>query len=90
MLLEGKTVVITRAQEQQSEAHNLFQSSGARILDLPALVIGPPDQWGPLDDALKELDNFHWIVFSSSNGVKAVEGRLKIIGSSWRNYSNRV
>jgi uroporphyrinogen-III synthase len=45
-------------------------------------VIGPPDEWGPLDDALAELDEFHWLVVSSSNGVEAVEARLQRQGSS--------
>ena len=78
--LEGRTVVLTRAQAQQAEAHALFKAKGAKVLDLPALVIGPPDQWAPLDDALKVLENFHWIVFSSSNGVRAVEARLQRLG----------
>ncbi len=80
MPLNNRTVVITRAQEQQSEARQLFETLGARVLDLPALVIGPPDQWGPLDEALADLDNFHWLVFSSSNGVRFVEQRLQKIG----------
>ena len=41
--LLGTTVVITRAREQQSEGRRLLQSLGARVLDLPALEIGPPD-----------------------------------------------
>ena len=49
--LTGKTVVLTRSQEQQAEARALFENQGARVLDLPALVIGPPDEWTPLDDA---------------------------------------
>ncbi len=78
--LKGKTVVVTRAQERQGEAQALFTAQQANILDLPALVIGPPDEWGPLDDALAELESFHWVVFSSSNGVLAVEERLRLLG----------
>ncbi len=80
--LTGKTIVITRSQDQQPEARALFEKQGARVLDLPALVIGPPDDWSPLDDALNDIQNFHWIIFSSSNGVMAVEQRLKLIGTS--------
>ncbi len=90
MLLKGKTIVITRAQEQQGEAHALFSSEGAKILDLPALVIGPPDEWGELDDALEELEHFHWIIFSSSNGVKAVDARLKIFGKTLARRSKHL
>jgi len=75
--LTNRTVVVTRAANQQGEAKRLLEAEGARVLDLPALVIGPPDDWGPLDDALDELEDFHWLVFSSANGVQAVEQRLQ-------------
>ena len=75
--LEDRTVVVTRAADQQGAARELLEQQGARVLDLPALVIGPPDHWGPLDDALEELESFHWLVFSSANGVVAVEDRLQ-------------
>ncbi len=74
-------MVVTRAANQQGEARSLLEAEGARVLDLPALVIGPPDDWGPLDDALDELEDFHWLVFSSANGVQAVEQRLQRRGS---------
>ena len=80
--LQGCTVVVTRAAEQQGEARQLLEAAGAQVLDLPALVIGPPDDWGPLDDALADLENFHWIVFSSANGVQAVDQRLQRLGRS--------
>ena len=79
--LVNRTVVVTRAANQQGEARTLLEAEGARVLDLPALVIGPPDDWGPLDDALDELEDFHWLVFSSTNGVQAVEQRLQRLGS---------
>jgi uroporphyrinogen-III synthase len=80
--LQGHTIAVTRAEQQLGEARRLFERAGAAVLDLPALVIGPPDTWGPLDDALAELEEFHWLVFSSSNGVEAVEQRLRRQGSS--------
>ncbi|MFZ9147692.1 uroporphyrinogen-III synthase [Vulcanococcus sp.] len=78
--LQGRTIAVTRADQQLGSARTLFQAAGAQVLDLPALVIGPPDEWGPLDDALAELEDFHWLLFSSSNGVDAVEERLQLQG----------
>ena len=75
--LHNRTVVVTRAAEQQGAARQLLEAEGARVLDRPALLIGPPDDWGPLDDALQELEDFHWLVVSSANGVQAVEDRLR-------------
>ncbi len=80
--LQGRTIAVTRAEQQLGEARRLFEQAGATVLDLPALVIGPPDEWGPLDDALAELEDFHWLVLSSSNGVDAVEERLQRQGGS--------
>jgi uroporphyrinogen-III synthase len=73
-------VAVTRAETQLGEARRLFELAGASVLDLPALVVTPPDTWGPLDDALAELEDFHWLVFSSGNGVEAVEQRLQLRG----------
>ena len=78
--LQSRTVVVTRAADQQGAARQLLEQRGATVLDLPALVIGPPDHWGPLDDALEDLESFHWLVFSSANGVQAVEQRLQRLG----------
>jgi hypothetical protein len=80
--LSGRSIAVTRAETQLGEARRLFEAAGATVVDLPALVVTPPDEWGPLDDALAELDDFHWLVFSSGNGVEAVEQRLRRIGRS--------
>ncbi len=83
MALQGRTIAVTRAEQQLGTARQLFEQAGASVLDLPALVIGPPDSWGPLDDALSELEDFHWLVVSSANGVDAVEQRLQRQGAAW-------
>ena len=80
--LSGRCIAVTRAETQLGEARQLFEQAGAAVVDLPALVVTPPDEWGPLDDALEELESFHWIVFSSGNGVEAMEQRLRRLGSS--------
>jgi uroporphyrinogen-III synthase len=80
--LQGRCIAITRAEQQLGAARELFASAGADVIDLPALVITPPDSWGPLDDALGELEDFHWLIFSSSNGVDAVQQRLRQRGQS--------
>ncbi len=82
MTLTDKKIIITRAQEQTSEAREIFKKNGAEVFDLPSLVIGPPDSWAPLDEALKKISSFDWIIFSSANGVRNVEDRMQKIGLS--------
>ena len=74
--LAGRCIGVTRAEGQAGEARRLFEQAGAAVIDLPALVVTPPDDWGPLDDALAELESFHWLLISSSNGAEAVDARL--------------
>jgi uroporphyrinogen III methyltransferase/synthase len=74
--LWGKTVVVTRSRQQASKLVELLAAAGARCLEVPTLEIGPPDDFGPLDQALKDLANYHWVVFTSANGVEAFMDRL--------------
>tara|TARA_B100000214_G_scaffold373824_1_gene355007 strand:+ start:759 stop:1559 length:801 start_codon:yes stop_codon:yes gene_type:complete len=90
MTLLDKKIIITRALEQSSEAREIFRKNGAEVFDLPSLVIGPPNEWGPLDDALKKLYTFDWIIFSSANGVRNVEYRMKEISLSLSKISNNI
>ena len=50
---------------------------------LPAVEILPPDDWGPTDRAIAELDRFDWLVFTSQNAVASIADRLAKIGSRW-------
>tara|TARA_B100000965_G_scaffold52870_1_gene39437 strand:- start:379 stop:1179 length:801 start_codon:yes stop_codon:yes gene_type:complete len=90
MPLRDKKIIITRAQEQASAAHEIFRKKGADVFDLPSLIIGPPDNWGPLDDALNKIYTFDWIIFSSANGVRNVEERMKRINLSLSKISKTI
>ena len=89
-LLDGKVIIITRAINQQSNTRKSFEAIGARVLDLPALVIGAPDEWGPFDDALLEIESFHWLIFSSANGVNAVQERLNLLDKNLRHKPDKL
>lgn len=75
--LQGCRIAVTRAEQQLGSARQLFEAAGAEVVDLPALVVGPPDDWRPLDEALADLEQFHWLLFSSANGVDSVQSRLR-------------
>ena len=90
MTLINKRIIITRAKEQSSVASEIFRKNGAEVFDLPSLVIGPPDDWRPLDDALKKIYTFDWIIFSSANGVNNVEDRMRKISLSLSKISRNI
>jgi len=76
MTLAGKTVLITRPPEQARELAERLDRLGANTICLPVLAIGPPADWEPVDQALGCLPSYDWLVFTSSNGVRAFFTRL--------------
>lgn len=74
--LFGKKVVVTRARAQAGELSVKLEELGAEVVEFPTIEIAPPDDFALLDDAIKSLDSFDWIVFTSVNGVDAFIERL--------------
>ncbi len=82
--LFGQTIVVTRPRHQASRLQQLFEEQGAATLRQPAIEIGPPDSYAPLDEAIAGLGDFEWIVFSSVNGVDHFFRRLWDTGRDTR------
>jgi uroporphyrinogen III methyltransferase/synthase len=82
--LFGKHVLVTRPRGQAGEMVRRLEERGASVSLLPAVEIGEPADWGPVDRALAELDRWQWLVFTSANGVAALLGRLLRAGRDLR------
>ena len=82
--LFGRRVVVTRARAQAGELSRKLEALGAEVLEFPTIEIQPPRDFGPLDEAIQNLDSFDWLVFTSVNGVEAFVGRLKHHGLDLR------
>ena len=75
--LFGRRVVVTRARAQAGELSERLEALGAEVREFPTIEIRPPEDFGPLDAAIRDLDSFGWIVFTSVNGVDAFVERLR-------------
>lgn len=75
-LLSGQTVLITRAAEDAGALAAPLRALGATVLEAPTIEVGPPADWGPVDGAIARLDQFDWLVLTSTNGVRAFAERL--------------
>ena len=78
--LRGQCVLVTRPGEQSQDLRERLIELGADVLVQPGVTIGDPPDWAPVDAALARLDQFDWLVFSSSNGVRYLIGRLLQLG----------
>ncbi|NJP09505.1 MAG: uroporphyrinogen-III synthase [Leptolyngbyaceae cyanobacterium RU_5_1] len=74
--LSNKTILVTRAASQSSQFTKLLQEQGAMVIEMPTLEIGPPSNWRDLDRAIAHLDDFDWLILTSTNGVDYFFDRL--------------
>jgi uroporphyrinogen-III synthase len=82
--LVGRSVLITRPlREGEDPLEKAMRACGAKVIWLPALEIAPPDDLAPLDAALRGLEAFDWVAFTSQNGVEAVHARLNQLSLQW-------
>ena len=82
--LFGKRIVVTRARDQASDLVKALSELGAECLECPTIQVAPPDDTGPLERAIAELNAFDWIVFTSVNGVSCFFERLFGVGRDVR------
>jgi uroporphyrinogen III methyltransferase/synthase len=82
--LFGKTLVITRPEEQSEAFMQGILERGAEPFLFPVIETVPPEDWGPLDTAIQKLDSYDGLIFTSVNGVKFFMRRLKEKGKDVR------
>ena len=74
--LDGRCVVVTRAEAPDGPLGTLLAARRATVRHWPVVQILPPEDSGPLEAALANLDDYDWIVFSSARAVAAVTQAL--------------
>ena len=82
--LFGRRVVITRTREQGSEVSTLLRLLGAEVIELPVLRIVPRAEGIPVDNAVRYLHGYGWVVFTSANAVSAFFSAVRRLGRDGR------
>ncbi len=77
--LFGRRVLSLRAVEQSRETRDAIRARGAEPLLCPLIRICPPPQPELLVRAVRELDRYQWVLFTSKNGAeRSVETLLSL------------
>ncbi len=84
--LFGKTVLVTRPADQAESLASLLRDQGATVCLQPAIRIGPPKDWGPVDAAIGSLGSYDTVIFCSRNGVQYFLDRLLDRGGDMRGF----
>jgi uroporphyrinogen-III synthase len=70
-------VLVTRARQQAGALAALLRRQGATVLEIPSIEIRPPRSYRSLDQALRCIADYDWLVLTSVNGAEALLARLK-------------
>ena len=77
--LAGRRVLVTRAVQQAGKLSDGLIALGALPVEVPVLELRGPDSYDPLDQALKKIESFDWLVLTSANTVAAVAARCTMM-----------
>ena len=75
-MLSAKRILITRARAQSAGLLAALSARGAVPIPFPTIEIAPMEDYARLDAALAKLHDYHWLVFTSVNGVAYFWERL--------------
>ena len=84
--LFGRRILVTRPRHQAGALSRLLSERGARPVELPVISI-QKIAGRELDDAIADLPGYHWLIFTSGNGVEAFFERLRVLGLDSRALS---
>ena len=85
--LSGKRILVTRSRQQASSLSQLLIERGARPVELPAIDIQANGDYSELDNAVLNLKQYEWVLFTSVNGVDAFWQRLRVLKQDSRALS---
>ncbi len=74
--LAGKRIVVTRARSQASSLVTALTELGAEVIELPTIEIVPLDSYEALDEALRSLARYQWLIVTSANTARVLGERL--------------
>jgi len=87
--LYGWTVLVPRTKDQAGEMSERLTSYGALPVEVPTIAVEPPRSPAQMERAVKGLvdGRFQWVVFTSTNAVRAVWEKFGEFGLDARAFS---
>jgi uroporphyrinogen-III synthase len=77
--LAGKRIVVTRARSQASSLVAALTELGAEVIELPTIEIVPIESYDALDEALRNLARYEWLIVTSANTARVLGERLTVL-----------
>lgn len=77
--LSGRRIVITRARRQASAFARALEALGGEVVEFPTIEILDPQSYASLDQAIARIASYHWVIFTSVNGVRRFFSRMRFL-----------
>lgn len=84
----GRRIVVTRARQQAGVLAQRIEALGGEVIEFPTIEIVPPESFAALDGAVRQIESYRWIIFTSVNSVNAFIGRLQLAGKAAADLAN--
>ncbi len=87
--LYGWTVLVPRTKDQAGEMSDRLTAHGALPIEVPTIAVEPPRSPAQMERAVKGLvdGRYQWVVFTSTNAVRAVWEKFGEFGLDARAFS---
>jgi uroporphyrinogen III methyltransferase/synthase len=87
--LYGWTVLVPRTKEQAGDMSDRLIAHGALPIEVPTIAVEPPRSPAQMERAVKGLvdGRYQWVVFTSTNAVRAVWDKFAEFGLDARAFS---
>jgi uroporphyrinogen III methyltransferase/synthase len=82
--LWGKRILVTRARAQASDLVRRIRELGGEALEFPSIELQPEGDLSRLHAAMQVIDQYRWIIFTSTNAVDIFFAQLQQRGRDIR------
>lgn len=88
--LQNMRILFLRSREDAEELSKTIIELGGQPVHLELIRKEPPTNWSAMDNALRMLDSYDWIVFTSRSGVRSFVQRATSIGIDLVRLKGRI
>lgn len=86
--LQGKQILVLRTRSQAAAFIALIEAAGGQAYPFPVITIADPADWSPLDEAIRQIEGYQWLVITSPNGAERFVDRLLHLGRAVADLSH--
>lgn len=86
--LAATRILVGRARHQAGSLSACLRGLGASVIEIPFIEIRRPVSFAPLDQGIKNLKSYDWLILTSANGVEAMWKRLRKLRISRSNLKH--